>query len=148
MSKHGWICDTCGRTIEKVEDGWVEWLSHVGTKKQRGFRLVHHVGGNHCQYDGQAVFERDGSIISDQPVREFVGADGLMLLLLMISEGELPKEEVVEMTKRLHVPGYEHARRHFKRAIAEGVFEPNMGVGFYSQDNIKATLKFIEKDNA
>lgn len=148
MSTHrGWICDTCGNTVEKAEDGWVEWLTKVGVEKLKGLRLVHHTGGNHCQYDGQAEFKRDGYIISDQPLSAFLGADGLMLLLLMLSEEELPKEDVIEMTKRLHIPGYEHARRHIKRAIAEGVFEPNMGVGFYWQKDIAATLKFVEQEN-
>lgn len=147
MSTHGWICDTCGQTIEKVEDGWVEWLTHAGKNAQKSLRLVHHIGGNHCQYDGQTEFKRDGSIISDQPLSAFVGHDGLMFLLLMLSEGEMPKEEVIEMTKRLHIPGYEHARRHFKHAIAEGVIEPNMGVDFYWQNDIEATLKFVEQEN-
>lgn len=148
MNKHGWICDSCGQTIDKVEDGWVEWLTNADKNTQKGLRLVHHIGGSHCQYAGQVEFKRDGSIISDQPLSSFVGHDGLMFLLLMLSEGELPKEEVIEMTKRLHIPGYEHARLHFKRAIAEGVFEPNMGVGFYWQKDIQATLEFAEEEYA
>jgi hypothetical protein len=69
-----------------------------------------------------------------------------MLLLSMIAEGELPKDEVLDLTKRLHIPGYEQARSHFDRAIAEAAFEPNMPKGFYWQSNIQAVLKFVAKE--
>src|SRR5690606_32912614 len=39
-----WTCDTCGRLIERVEDGWVEWLTReteVGPREYYALRLVH-----------------------------------------------------------------------------------------------------------
>lgn len=74
----------------------------------------------------------------------FLGADGLMMLLGFIANNELPTPEVLEMIKRLHIPGYEHARLHFERAIAEGVFEPTTVEGFYPTRDIQCVLDYIE----
>ena len=39
----------------------------------------------------------------------FAGPDGLMLLLSMIAERELPLQELIELAKRVQIPGYEAA---------------------------------------
>ena len=44
-----WRCDSCGRDIESVEDGWVEWLTERDSNKGYGMRLVHH--DEKCMYD-------------------------------------------------------------------------------------------------
>lgn len=145
MKTTTWICDTCGEEITAPDHGWVEWLrkSQEGKRTERGLRLVHHFphsprGGSHgCQYDGVA---EDGSSISDVSLPEMLGPGGLMDLLSMISEDRLPKDEVLEMIKRLHIPGYEHSRKHFDEAIDAGVFEPNTKPGFYKQSDLEATL--------
>ncbi|VEG89833.1 Uncharacterised protein [Legionella spiritensis] len=72
----------------------------------------------------------------------FLGADGLMQLLILLSEQRLPQDQVLEMIKRLHIPGYEHARRYFNEAIDHLVFEPNTPPGFYLQHNIDAVLEW------
>ena len=68
-----------------------------------------------------------------------------MRLLVMVHEKELPADDVLEMIKRLNIPGYEHARLHFERAMAEDVFEPNMPPHFYFQHDIDATLEFAQR---
>lgn len=68
-----------------------------------------------------------------------------MELLFMLSEHELPEDEVIEIIKRPHIPGYEHARMHFNAAIAEQVFEPNTKPGFYKMADINATLAWLGK---
>jgi hypothetical protein len=68
-----------------------------------------------------------------------------MRLLVFISEKELPVGEVLEMIKRLHIIGYEQARRHFASAISAGTFEPNMPTDFYSQSDIRATLAYLKQ---
>jgi hypothetical protein len=147
-----WICDNCGELIQRAEDGWVEWLSthnEHGNSHGRGLRLVHHLPASphhSCQYDEDEEFRRDGSILMALPLEQFLGPDGLMLLLSKLARDELPKDEVLEMIKRLHIPGYEHARQHFQRAIADGVFEPNMPDGYYWQSNIDAVLRFLERE--
>jgi hypothetical protein len=63
----------------------------------------------------------------------------------MIKQQELPVDEVLQMIKRIHVPGYEHARFYFDQAMSEGAFEPNMPKDYYSRYDIQATLQFIKK---
>ena len=74
-------------------------------------------------------------------LQSFSGAGGLMDLLLFISEGYFKnKEELLEVIKRIHIPGYEEARLSFDEAVEEGVFEPNTKPGYYTQNNISAVL--------
>ncbi|MEO7298737.1 MAG: hypothetical protein ABI042_09200 [Verrucomicrobiota bacterium] len=153
MAKLSWTCDKCGESIDDVEHGWVEWISCKDTNgnwKGRNLRLVHHQpfspikSGNGCQYN-QRVDLTNEEILSDLPLRSFVGADGLMDLLALTAD-QIPTDEVVEMVKRLHIPNYEAARLHFHRAIAGGAFEPNTRPGFYSQSDIAAVLKFVRQN--
>ncbi len=149
---HSWICDSCGERIGDVEDGWVEWLKRRESDelKARGLRVVHRRpasprGANAgCQYDQDAEFSRDESTVSDSALQFFLGTDGLIQLLSFIDEGSLPKDEVLEMIKRLHVPGYEQARFHFVAAISDGAFEPNTREGYYRRADIQATIKWAD----
>ena len=152
-----WICDTCGGIIEKPEDGWVEWISltQAGISPSgRDIRIVHSHsaspldGPKKCQYDGDIEFRKDKGVLSDNSLTDFIGPDGLMRLLVFISEQELPTPEVLEIIKRLHIPGYERARNHFDKAIYDGVFEPNMPKNFYNESDIKATIKYISEHGA
>jgi hypothetical protein len=52
---------------------------------------------------------------------------------------------LIELIKRLHIPGYEQARNSFDAAISDGAFEPNTKPGFYSQSNIQNTLRWIQE---
>lgn len=147
-----WICDTCGEFINEPRDGWVEWLvgprDESGRRRHRGLRLVHQSQATplapkgNCQYNEQEEYRHDRAIIADMHLEQFLGPDGLMMLLEYLATEELPKEEVLVMIKRLHIPGYEHARLHFDRAIAEGVFEPNGPEDYYRQSDIRATLEW------
>lgn len=152
METKTWICDTCGQEIKKVEDGWVEWIIFPGKEGGRDLRLVHHRpaspakgAGGKCQFDQDYEYKKDGGIIGDLPLSRFLGPNGLMLLLSFIYEGRLPTSLILEMIKRLHIPGYEHARFYFEEALNEDVFDPNMPPGFYWQDDIRAVLEFANK---
>jgi hypothetical protein len=101
-------------------------------------------GARRCQYDGNAEFARDQSILHDGHLADYAGSDGLMRLLSLIAEAEVPATEVLEMIKRIHIPGYEHARGHFSAAINGGAFEPNTLPGYYTQANIEAALRYIK----
>ena len=151
-----WICDGCGEPIKNVADGWVEWVERndieTGRLVGRDLRLVHHLPASPrrhnfpgCQFDQKAEDRRDGSHVHDLGLTEFVGPDGLMRALALISEQRLPTPQVLELIKRLHIPGYEHARHHFARAISAGVFEPNTPKGFHWQRDIEATLCFVKE---
>ena len=147
----GWICDACGQKITSAKDGWVEWLENgVEGLKARGLRLVHHRPSSPraygCQYNDKETFKETRLMVSDLGLEFMVSHDGLMRLLSFLSRDEfLNKEEVLEMIKRLHIPGYETGRHHFDAAIAEGVFEPNTPEGYYHQFQIKATNEWVEK---
>ena len=54
----------------------------------------------------------------------FVHPDGLMLLLSMIAERELPVQELIELAKLVQIPGYEAAREPVYHAVREGVMAP------------------------
>lgn len=146
METTTWICDTCGNEIEKAGDGWVEWLSTKdtsGKSQGNGLRLVHHrTTREGCQYGFADLSEK--TILQDLELAKLLGADGLNLLISMIADRELPTEELLEMIKRLHIPGYEHARKHFSRAITEAIIDPNLPPGYYWQYEIKAVLEAVE----
>jgi hypothetical protein len=143
----GWICATCGRLVTCIEDGWVEWLACEveGLTFTKGLRLVHRDrsdarkrGG--CQYDGRGEFQRDKSIVEGLALERFLGPDGLMLLLSLIATGEMPLNELVELGKRVQIPGYEQTRQVFPLAIPNGVLSPAIGSGFYLQSEIRSLL--------
>lgn len=156
----GWICSTCGELISDIEDGWVEWLAGLderGGTRLRGLKLVHRyqvhrnrvqrnrVRGSkrtNCQYNDRLEFKRDQSIVEGLPLDRFVGVDGLMLLLSLIAEGEMPRIEVLELAKRVQIPGYEQTRALFHEAIDVGLMAPLIGEGFYMQSEIRELLSW------
>ena len=101
--------------------------------------------GSGCQFDGNAEYEVDGGVVNDSEFAGFLGPDGLMRMLSKLDEALLPNGEVLELIKRLHVDGYEHARLHLAEAIAQGVFEPSSRRGFYPTSSINAVLEWLEK---
>src|SRR5471030_506066 len=146
MRKDTWTCDYCGEEIASIKDGWVERLRAVnpdGSKRERGFRLVHHKtardrsGSIGCQYIERNEWLIDGSFLVDGPLGNFLGADGLMRLLSLVNKREHPLEDILELIKRLHIPGYEHARNHLGEAIV-------ISDGYYTQAEIKNALDEIE----
>ena len=136
----GWTCDQCGEIIEKARDGWVEWFRGISPRKiGEGLRLVHHLSasprkayGTGCQYDGHdRAYWNQNLALNDLPLANMVGPNGLMRLLALLAQDCLPKAEVLEMIKRLHVPGYESARLYMDEARSQGVYEPNTFEGKY-----------------
>jgi hypothetical protein len=63
-----------------------------------------------------------------------------MLSLSLIAEGEMPIVEVLELVKRVHIPGYEQTRELFSRAIHGGNLAPLISEGFYLQSEIRELL--------
>ncbi len=149
-----WACDVCYQPISCVEDGWVQWV-HFGQYLEgysRDLQLVHVRAASPltesrfgCQFDSHAMFKATGGCVQSLHLGHLVGPNGLMMLLRLIHEGELPQNDVLELTKRLHIPGYEQARDYFDRAISAGAFEPNTPPGYYHQYQIEATLRYAEE---
>jgi hypothetical protein len=151
-----WWCDVCGQPIEHASDGWVEWLmpnSAEGPGKRRasgkGLRLVHHAPASPlpqgCQYTTEEQ-ERTRTLVSDLELKDFLGPDGLTQLLSLLLSHEGSREEIVRMISRLHTPGYERARFHFKKATATGIIEPNLPDGLHWQSEIKRTLDWADEE--
>ena len=152
----GWRCASCGELITRIEDGWVEWLAaedDYGTTTVSGLRLVHRLvfnsrdsERNRCRYDDRREFQQDHSLVEGLPLDRFVGADGLMLLLSFLAEGDMPTEELLELVKRVHIPGYEQTRELFDEAIHGGAVAPLIGEGFYMQSEIHDLLRWVSGD--
>jgi hypothetical protein len=150
-----WFCDECGGEILKPEDGWVEWQTwNKERRSSSGLRLVHHLtaspkkdDGDGCYYRRDALYKQTGASVSDMHMQKFLGPDGLMLLLSMSEDG-MPARETAAMVMRLHLPGYEAARGHFGKAVADGVIEPNLPKGFYWQYEIAKVLDWVAKGSS
>jgi hypothetical protein len=148
-----WYCDKCRRLIKEADHGWVEWIALAapdGTPERgRNIRIVHHAshssrqGG--CHYQPDLKGERNKNSIIFLPLTDVQGSDGLMLLFGKIAEQELPTLELLEIIKRIHIPGYERARRHAKDALDAEVFEQRGPDGYWSQSEIQQILDFIAK---
>lgn len=153
-----WICDTCGEKIRSPEEGLIEWYSvgdEKGIHRRANLRLVHRLSASPlkklnlkrkgCEFDMRKESFRTEGEVDNQPLGEFLGPDGLMRLLSLISEGEFPVAEVVKMIKRLHIPGYEMARDYFRAATFEGILAPGKRGDFCSQSDIAAVLKWMDE---
>jgi hypothetical protein len=146
-----WTCDTCSGPITAIEEGWVEWLAGIdqGITRLTGLKLVHRLvtrrgdaTGYGCRYDAHREFHENDRLVEGLPLARFVGRDGLMLLLSLFAAGDLPLTDVLELTKRVQVPGYERTRPLFNEAITEGVITPSIGPGFYLQWEIRTVLNW------
>ena len=150
----GWRCDSCHLRITSIEDGWVEWLAAEnkrGGNILSGLRLVHRhterrgQDEHTCRYDPRKVFGRHKSVVEGVALESVVGPDGLMLLLSFLASGEFPRAEVLELAKRVQVPGYETARTFLQEAIASKVVTPFLGDGYYLQSEINELLHWANE---
>lgn len=149
----GWQCDNCGALIRTFEDGRVEWLCQGGDEepiKITGLRLVHAratspktLAPYGCEYDPKQEFHRNRSLVEGLSLSAFSGPDGLVLMLSMLAQGEYPTDQLIEVVKRLAVPGYEEARDLFARAISEEVVVPAIAPGYYLQSEIRDVLQWV-----
>lgn len=143
----GWHCDFCARLITTVSDGWVEWLASeddTGATILNGLRLVHR---GSCRYDTRTVFGSRRSVVEGLCLERFMGTDGLILLLSLIAAGELPTMDVIELAKRVQVPGYELVRNLAGRENLPHVFLPSLGHGCYLQSEIAEVLTRTMKNH-
>ncbi len=150
--RSGWRCDGCGELVSDLQAGWVEWVAAEdanGKPKVRGLRLVHRGTTNPgcgepygCQYNPRDEFRKNHGIVEGLALDRFAGPDGLMLLLSMIAESELPLQDVIELAKRVQIPGYEAAYELVDDAVSNGVIAPAISAGFYLQCEIWDVLNW------
>lgn len=132
----------------------MEWVAgEDGERKPKvsGLRLVHRRDASlrgrelyGCQYNPRDEFRKNYGIVEGLPLDRFAGPDGLMLLLSMIAERELPLRKVVELAKRVQIPGYEAVHEVVHDAVDIGVIAPAIGLGFYLQCEIWNVLTWAE----
>jgi hypothetical protein len=137
----GWRCDACARLVTSVSDGWVEWLAsegEAGATILHGLRLVH---GERCRYDARKVFRDRRSVVEGLCLERFTGPDGLILLLALLAQEELPMMEVIELAKRVQIPGYELARNLVGRENLPEFLRPSLGNGWYLQSELAELLR-------
>src|SRR5215469_101028 len=142
----GWCCANCGQLITSVSDGWVEWLASEddgGATILNRLRLVH---SESCRYDPGTVFRNGRSVVEGLSLERFVGPDGLILLLSLLVAGELPSAEVVELAKRVQIPGYELARNLVGQENLSQILPPRLGRGCYLQAEIADLIALATKD--
>lgn len=142
----GWHCDSCAQLITSVNQGWVEWLASEdgnGTTIVNGLRLVHRES---CRYDARTVFRNRRSLVEGLCLERFIGPDGLTLLLSLLAAGELPSIEVIELAKRVQIPGYELARNVVGERNLPQFLSPSLGHGCYLQSEIAELLTLTVKD--
>jgi hypothetical protein len=144
----GWRCDSCGDFITSVQAGWVEWLASEdkhGNDALSGLRLVHRgrqkkVRNHNCRYDPLQEFRSSKTIVEGLPLDRLVGPDGLMVLLSLLAEGELPHTEILELVRRVQIPGYELARSLSRTRKRSKLPAPVLGHGCYLQSEIQEVL--------
>ena len=140
--RSGWRCDSCGHLVPDLQAGWVEWLAAEDTRgkpKVSGLRLVHRRNTSASSLEACGC-----GIVEGLALDRFSGPDRLMLLLSMIAVRELPLQELIELAKRVHIPGYEAAHELVHDAISEGVIAPCISLGFYLQCEIWDVLKWAK----
>ena len=127
----------------------MEWLAGddvQGTARLRGLRLVHKTPD--CQYDEHQEFRNDQSIVEGLALDWFVGPDGLMLLLSFLASGEFPRDEVLELIKRVQIPHYEQASEPIHRALELGALVPAIGQGYYLQSEMRLVLGWAKSNGS
>jgi hypothetical protein len=97
-----------------------------------------------CRYNPRDEFRKNRGIVEGLALDRFAGPDGLMLLLSMIAERELPLQELIELAKRVQIPGYEAAYELVHDAVSEGVMAPCILSGFCLQCEIWDVLKWAK----
>ena len=138
---HQFICDECEKLIEKVEDGWLEWLNPPD-KPVYGFRIVHVAGASPRFSQGGNCYYSESSEVSDNHLYYFAGADGLALLLSFFEMNLADPKELAEIARRIHVPHYEEARPYLEKALNDGIISSRD----YSQEDLKRVIEEYGKD--
>jgi len=136
-----WYCDYCHQIIRKAADGWVEWLGYEfeahGVWKGKKIQIVHrpelspHRNGCHYKWPGRPY----------DTIDFYSSADGHMRLLEMLAEDVIPRDELLEIIKRIHIPNYERARRNFGQALADEVITQDVEYGYWPQSDLREVIR-------
>lgn len=138
-----WICDVCGKVIEKPKDGYVVWGENEQGQIDK-IRILHknkHVDGHVTGCD------HDRRYSMSLPIESFLGDDGKVLLLSLIDPGPDFREEYrdhiadmrlfLEFFRRVQLPYYEEARIYWDKARSDGYFAGANEIWSYLPENLK-----------
>jgi hypothetical protein len=70
-----------------------------------------------------------------------------MLLLSFVAAGEMPVRDILELAKRVQIPGYELIR-DLPRQVTHKFTAPSIGDGYYLQSEIRAVLSSYDQRRA
>jgi hypothetical protein len=134
----------------------VEWLAFedkYGNTMVGGVRLIHRratgvrTGGRGCRYDARKEFRNHASIVEGLALERFVGPDGLMLLLSLVEAGEFRKQDLLELAKRVQVPGYEWVRDLVCEPTSGRFCAPFLGKKYYLQSEMQELLAWSSEES-
>ena len=122
MPLESWDCDSCGQLVTAAPNHGVVIWGVTDDGRSFDYRIVHKTmdedpGSTRCDH-GSA-----GGYPSSLDLRQFLGADGLTMLLSWLNAGPIrgddspPKPvsmgEYVHLVRRVQIPYYEEARQRF-----------------------------------
>jgi hypothetical protein len=140
-------CDVCGELIESPDEGYLQWLKGPATEEGYeifGFRVVHHFPHSpKSAHNPDGCYYPQGAPVADLDLPHFMGPDGLVCLLDLLTHRQPPKDiqEFLEIIRRLHIPYYEEARKYRQKAVEEGFYDGANEVWPYLQDTLKAIIE-------
>lgn len=140
-----WICDSCQNEIDNPSGALVVWRMdsefHYGD-----FRIVHK--GPRCDP------ERD---MLSLELSDFVGANGLALLLSWLSLGPIRRGEkrqrivdmdkFVDLVRRLHTPAYEEARQYFGMGTVRDAYVESREDAPYVPASLKHIIEMGQEED-
>jgi hypothetical protein len=97
-------------------------------------------GKKGCRYDSLKEFRNGKTIVEGLPLERFVGPDGLMMLFSFLAAGNLPRREILELAKRVQIPGYELARSLLQESTSSNVVTQFLGDGCHLQSEIREMI--------
>lgn len=144
------ICDTCGGVIEKIEDGWFEWLSENDPKglRYKNFRICHH--------EEKCMLLANDPDVCDGHLEDYLNEDGHLHLLSMLHPGDYASDkydgprvlemgEFMEIYRRLTIPLYEDARQYFAQAKNDGFLDSTNDVTLYRERMLTSIIENYSK---
>jgi hypothetical protein len=152
-----WICDHCGKVIDKSEHGCLEWLSEKMEDQylNHGFKLVHNKQHSPRNPESSCYFydiPPQEQLKMDLPLSDFIGVNGMVILLAFIDTGPFLEEpfcgphvadlrEWTELVRRLMLPYYEEARLYMDRANTDGFFKKSNEALIYFPQTLKEVIR-------
>ena len=144
----GWVCDRCGLRIDRPEHAVVEWLDPKprppAPRAGYAVQIVHRRPyGPNCRYGSAEDFGRGRDGVGSRPLTDFVGVDGLTLLLRMLVTGRLEAAEAEELFRRVRLPGYDLVKAHLHAAVDAGVLGEEGDPRFPTLEEVGRVLDWL-----